>query len=518
MTGINQKLGRSRVHLIPLALLILFLAVGCTPIADSQASARCNEGQRDIPCNTVEGFEGNEVSADVVGATISGGGQRAFPNAVLLDFGAIGGGKNNSAGAVAVVGGGFGNQASGIRAFIGGGANNTASRDGAVISGGYANVASQSHATISGGTANTASGSLATVGGGSGNLASGRQATVGGGARNVAESAYVVIAGGSYNEAVGGTSTISGGTNNQALGIGSTIGGGAGNSAAGLQSTVGGGLDNIVTDDYGHVAGGRGNQAGDANDDTGDARYATVGGGLDNLAGGAFSVVPGGYSNSALGNYSLAAGNLAHIGPEHHGAFVFADASEFIFASSAPNEFAVRATGGVRFVTALDGNGEPLVGVRLGAGGGAWESLSDRNAKTLVVPVDGRHVLAALSSLPVSLWRYKGQDVWHMGPMAQDFYAAFGLGRDERYIGTLDADGVALAAIQGLSQILEEKDLKMAALQAETAAQENRLANLEARLAALENQVGDSDLRLHGQIAAGFFLLAGFVLGRRIRG
>jgi hypothetical protein len=36
--------------------------------------------------------------------------------------------------------------------------------------------------------------------------------------------------------------------------------------------------------------------------------------------------------------------------------------------------------------------------------------------------------------------------------MAQDFRAAFGLGADERHIGTIDESGVALAAIQALAK------------------------------------------------------------------
>jgi trimeric autotransporter adhesin len=57
----------------------------------------------------------------------------------------------------------------------------------------------------------------------------------------------------------------------------------------------------------------------------------------------------------------------------------------------------------------------------------------------------------------------------HVGPMAQDFHAAFGVGPDDKHIATVDADGVALAAIQGLNQKLEqqlkEKDARISALE-----------------------------------------------------
>jgi hypothetical protein len=74
--------------------------------------------------------------------------------------------------------------------------------------------------------------------------------------------------------------------------------------------------------------------------------------------------------------------------------------------------------------------------------------------------------------------------------MAQDFYAAFGLGEDERYISKSDADGVALAAIQGLYQVVQERDGELAALREENAQMRASNAALEARLAELERVVG----------------------------
>jgi hypothetical protein len=54
----------------------------------------------------------------------------------------------------------------------------------------------------------------------------------------------------------------------------------------------------------------------------------------------------------------------------------------------------------------------------------------------------------------------------HLGPMAQDFYAPFGLGADEKHIATVDEGGVALAAVQGLNQKLEEKSEQIKQLEA----------------------------------------------------
>ena len=79
--------------------------------------------------------------------------------------------------------------------------------------------------------------------------------------------------------------------------------------------------------------------------------------------------------------------------------------------------------------------------------------------------------------LPVTRWNFKvdNADVKHMGPAAQDFYEQFGLGDDNLHIASLDSSGVALAAIQGLCRVGQEKDA--------------RIAELEARLAALESKV-----------------------------
>ncbi|MEM1205385.1 MAG: tail fiber domain-containing protein, partial [Acidobacteriota bacterium] len=109
---------------------------------------------------------------------------------------------------------------------------------------------------------------------------------------------------------------------------------------------------------------------------------------------------------------------------------------------------------------------------------------SDRNLKTDISNLDGRDVLAAVSQLPISSWRFKADDaVRHIGPMAQDFHALFGLGPDDRHISPLDASGVALAAVQGLNQEVQEKDDRIGELEAKN-------AELEARLAALEAMIG----------------------------
>jgi len=128
------------------------------------------------------------------------------------------------------------------------------------------------------------------------------------------------------------------------------------------------------------------------------------------------------------------------------------------------------------------------MGVTVPAGGGAWASVSDRALKANVVAVGGADVLARLAQAPVSTWNYTSQapSTRHMGPMAQDFYAAFGLGEDDKHISTVDADGVALAAIQALYAQDQALAAETAALKSENAAQQQALGDLQKRVAALE--------------------------------
>jgi|GEM_PF-2024468 len=114
------------------------------------------------------------------------------------------------------------------------------------------------------------------------------------------------------------------------------------------------------------------------------------------------------------------------------------------------------------------GTNTPAYPLHLGSGAycsaaGVWTSVSDRSAKEQFAAIEPREVLARVSALPVMQWKYKVEPdgVKHVGPTAQDFHAAFGLGESDRAIGAVDESGVALAAIQGLNQKLEEKNAEI---------------------------------------------------------
>ncbi|MDW8120668.1 MAG: tail fiber domain-containing protein, partial [Chloroflexota bacterium] len=198
-------------------------------------------------------------------------------------------------------------------------------------------------------------------------------------------------------------------------------------------------------------------------------------------ASGAYATVPGGRGNTASGNYAFATGRRAQA--THEGSFVWGDATDADVASSAPNQTTFRSTGGFRIFT----NTALSTGVQVPAGGNSWASISDRALKDNLTPVDGQDVLRRLLGVPVYTYTLKSQDpsVKHMGPVAQDFARAFGLGEDERYIGSANADGVLMAALQGLALRLQEREAELARQKEEMDALKARLGTLEALVAAL---------------------------------
>ena len=112
---------------------------------------------------------------------------------------------------------------------------------------------------------------------------------------------------------------------------------------------------------------------------------------------------------------------------------------------------------------------------------------SSREAKSGFEAVNGLSVLDKVAALPISEWSYKADNpsVRHLGPMAEDFHAAFGLGRTNTGLTSVDTSGVALAAIQGLNQKLVEKDARIAELEARL----QGLEVMEIRLLELEQLV-----------------------------
>ena len=350
---------------------------------------------------------------------------------------------------------------------------------------------------ISGGEWNSNAASYSTIGGGYLNsLPSGCDlSTISGGEDNV------MYCSGSYGPSH--SATIAGGTGNQIWGIpnssttsySNTIAGGRQNTITGVSySSIGGGYLNSTTGPYSTIAGGYDNSA--------SGYYSAIAGGYNNAASG-WSSFATGYGNTSAGATSFAGGYLANADKDY--CFVWSDGQvsnldcSINYGSATTNVFVVGAVHGAQFVTGTDAGGNAHAGVYVGPSGGSWVSMSDRNRKNGFQNVDPQDVLEHVLAMPVTTWRYNGEPsgVTHMGPMAQDFWAAFHLGDDDHGIANIDAEGVAVAAIQGLYREVTRRDETIAAMSARTASLEKanveadkRVVSLEKRLEAIEAQLG----------------------------
>jgi hypothetical protein len=165
------------------------------------------------------------------------------------------------------------------------------------------------------------------------------------------------------------------------------------------------------------------------------------------------------------------------------------------FAATPTGDFTVNkiGTGGQEFTVRqrFDAAG-PTMDVQGSVRGTQFIASSSRELKADFREIDSKEVLASLAEMPVMSWRYKTEDEAerHFGPVAEDFRQAFQLG-DGKTIANIDADGVALAAIQGLNQILRQ----------EVATKDEEIAELRSEIAQLRELVetrlamGDNRLR-----------------------
>jgi hypothetical protein len=238
-----------------------------------------------------------------------------------------------------------------------------------------------------------------------------------------------------------------------------------------------------------------------------ETNFAAVGGGLGNTAGGSSSTVPGGFANDALGDGSFAAGQRAKA--NHDGAFVWADdSSNADFESQRANQFRARANGGVRFDVNnghwFDFRYDPQIiiastvlttstGARL-TSGGVWSNSSDANLKRDFEAVDPHDILSRVAELPITTWSYRSEhdSIRHIGPTAQDFQAAFGLGGSSAHIDTVDVDGVALAAIQALQELSSAQEREIARLEEVNQELADTCDALRARMDAIERLLTDN--------------------------
>lgn len=414
-----------------------------------------NQIQTNSSCSTIGGGSYNLLQANSAYSVIGGG----YNNTIQTNsfYSVIGGGRQNtiqSNAPYATIAGGVGNSASGVAAFVGGGGYD--GFDGGV------NVASGSAAVIVGGVGNRSGGYDSFIGAGVYNIASAQDAVVCGGGENIASAVYATIGGGAAN------------TNN---GYSATVGGGYANTASGNYSAVAGGYYNIASGNYSFAAGQQAQATNVGAFVWADSQNAT----FSSTANDQFLVRAAGgvgINNNNPNGASLRVGGN-RIGGWNSPVVQFENTSTasgsspalrlVVDGGNAPDgvlNVSDNGTGpiaefgnGIGFVASVENDGTIISkGVVL---------TSDRNAKENFTTLDPLAVLDKVQALPVTEWNYKDDAAGkkHIGPVAQDFHAAFGLdGADDRHISVVDEGGVALAAIQGLNQKLEQKEKEIVEL------------------------------------------------------
>ncbi len=485
------------------------------------------------------GFDNRATAQDaLVGA---GAGNRANGARSVI----VGGGYNLAGGDFSFIGGGgrdgVGSGAAGTdvnrdhRAFgkwstIGGGTGNVAGVSGAGVS-----IRSS---TVAGGARNTASGAQAFVGGGGCNVASGTSAVVVGGGQtadtgactfgNVASGLYSFVGGGYSNTAAGESSVALGegavANDKNSFVWGSTFspaytpanGVGSFNISApsGVHLNTNTSLNfgsqvRQMINLWGPAVYGIGVQANTLyNRSFGNFAWFTGGVhsdlALDPGTGGAATMTLTG-STLALpglsGRIEIPGDNVQQIalrgvnqglGGQTFTAYLRTNGGIGFYQGGAhsTNQFDAGAGGSI-LATIQTGAGSATVTGNVRALG--FTATSDRAAKMDFSAVNAKSVLAKVAALPVSTWTYiaeKSAGVRHIGPMAQDFMKAFNVGYDDKSISTIDASGVALTAIKGLSEIVQEKDAQMKRLEAVVQEKDVQMKRLERELNAIKKKLG----------------------------
>ena len=452
-------------------------------------------------------------------STISGGDNNSISTNSYQAF--IGGGTGNAILAIspdATITGGFGNtiQAEAGSSSIGGGEDNQIFSPWSTVAGGDANIVGFGSlgSAIGGGFNNTGDGVCSTVAGGYLNLASGNYSFAAGQQAQATNIGAFVWAD-SQTTAFGSTASnqfsarAAGGVRFVTTSAGMSLDGPLDFSGPYVGRTLISlsGVPMLFSDGFANLYCGP---------NAGIATIQTSGGGFDNAAFGHQSLSSNisGYNMTAFGRGTLTFNTNGYDDTAVGENALFYNASGYMntaFGGSALvnnligfNDIAVGYEAGYN----ISGNNDIDIGnggvagesgiIRIGTNGvqtacylagtvyanGTFVSSSDRNAKENFKAVNTREVLDKVMAMPVSRWNYKGDArSEHIGPMAQDFYSAFKVGPDDTHITTIDEGGIALAAIQGLNEKLEEKDAEIERLKA----QASEVTELKKRLDRLEN-------------------------------
>ena len=484
-----------------------------TPYAIQAASASAASTVLGLTVNTNLSSValGTANTASAAYATVSGG----TDNTASGERATVGGGDYNTAsGNRAAVAGGYGNIASGYTAALGGGLGNLVSGNYATLGGGDNNIASGGGAFVGGGSLNQATNGFATVPGGENNLAGG-QYSFAAGRRAKALHAGAFVWADSQNADFAST------TDNQfairaagGLFLAGKLGIGLSSPGYSLDVQSGQAVGRFTTTNNINGAVLVLNNASPSSSYLGAINFETNGGTVGQigyLASGQMTFRVGGNDRVSISPNGLNVNGTAEIASLAAGEVSAASltSTDLLQVHQSTQSESHTFTGDLRQMlslapAALFGPAGPGLGLqtnnlyfrslsdfswfrrgthrdtpfdpgaslfesgvemmRLSAAGltvnGAFIGASDRNLKENFKPVDPRTVLDKVAALPLSEWNYKADTASrHVGPMAQDFHAAFGLnGPDDKHIATVDADGVALAAIQGLNQKVDSEN------------------------------------------------------------
>ena len=197
--------------------------------------------------------------------------------------------------------------------------------------------------------------------------------------------------------------------------------------------------------------------------------------GFDSTASG-FNTTASGLSSTAMGDGTTASGNyttaLGYRASTNNriGSFIYGDYSTTdTVNATATNQFVVRAQNiWLGKNNSVTNTANRFIETSTGAylsNSGVWTDNSSVNLKTNFAPVDSRDVLRKVLNLNIQTWNYKvdAPAIRHIGVMAQDFYQAFNVGADDEHLTAVDTAGVTMAAIQGLSEELNERAAKLKA-------------------------------------------------------
>ncbi|MDR3386214.1 MAG: hypothetical protein P4L92_04110 [Rudaea sp.] len=451
-----------------------------------------------------------EVNGTQVGQITVSGNATIAPSAANVVFGSP---TNN-------VGGGLGGAT-----IAGGGDAGTNCGSGTQPCG---NSVTQYWATVGGGRANVASGTTSTVAGGYGNAASGNESTVAGGYENQAAGRVSTVGGGGGDSAIGDRSTVAGGSANVASGFAATIPGGFGNTAGGDYSFAGGygavarAASATVTPgctagtncgDYGTFVWEDASNQGTNFTSTGPNQFLIQANGGVAINGtpvantDELTVYGNGNGNNNVNLHLLPFGATQGFNVRAMGGGSIVPSFQITQDGAiTATRFDIGSTGNIGLLGAGTGTNPLTVGTDTTNGngaflsaGGVWTAGSSRTFKEDFARIDASSILAKVIELPVQTWFYKNdhQEGRHMGPVAEDFAALFGLGNDDKHIGGVDESGVAFAAIQGLNQKVEAEKVENADLKekSDTLARENaelrsKLDDLTARMSRLEAKQG----------------------------